>query len=81
MEWDNTVISMKDPGIFLGQTDITKCDMQDVIMYDADLHSTRESNEIVFNILHSTCAKDDIDNTSMATFKLDKINTEIYKVF
>ena len=35
LEWDMTVIPMKEPGNFLGQHDLTKRDMQEVVMQTA----------------------------------------------
>ena len=32
LEWENNVIPMKDPGNLIGQTNLTKSDMREVVM-------------------------------------------------
>ena len=32
LAWENCVVLMKEPGIFIGKLDLTKCKMQEVVV-------------------------------------------------
>ena len=42
IEWDNTIILIKEAGSFIVQPHLTKCEMQEVVIHTADPASTRE---------------------------------------
>ena len=72
LEWDETVISMKDPGNFLGQPDLTKREMREVVMHTSEEYSTIEYTYIVVKIIYSAYAKVNFDNLSAAVVQLYK---------
>ena len=51
LEWENTSIPMKEPGNLLGQLDLTKRKMQEVVINTAEPDSTREANAMVVKYL------------------------------
>ena len=68
LQWDGATVHMKYPSSFLGQSDLTKCEMREVVMQTAEPDSTREATEQMVKIIDSTYAKADfkqvVDNTS-----------------
>ena len=56
--WDNSVVPMKEPGIFLGKLDLTKCKIQEVVMQTSQPASTEEYNEWFKKLIDSNYAKD-----------------------
>ena len=42
LEWDETIVTMKGPGNFLGRTRITQCNMQYAVIQTAQSYSTRK---------------------------------------
>ena len=64
---------MKDPVNFLGQPDLTKCNIQEVVILTAEPDSTREANQIVVKILDSTYEKSDYGKVSVALVQIDKL--------
>ena len=71
IEWDDAVIPMKEPDNFLGKHDLTKRDMQKVVMQTAQPASTGEATQKFVKIVGSTYAKYDSDKVSAAAFQLD----------
>ena len=57
LEWDETVIHIKYPEMFLGQPDLNKNEILEVVMHTTQQASTRESTERLVKILGSTYAK------------------------
>ena len=49
---------MKEPGIFLGKPDLTKCKMKEVVMQTSQPASTKEYNELFKKLINSNYAKD-----------------------
>ena len=68
IELDYAAICSKDPGNFLGNPDLTKRDIQEVVMYNAEPESNRESTKIVITIIDSTYAKADLDKVATDSF-------------
>ena len=68
LQWDGANVHMKYPSSFLGQSDLTKCEMREVVMQAAEPDSAREATEQMVKIIDSTYAKADfkqvVDNTS-----------------
>ena len=62
LEWDDTVIPMKDPVNFIGQPDLTKSEIREVVKQTAEPASTRETTERVVKIINSTHTKAYLDN-------------------
>ena len=62
LEWDDTVIPMKDPVNFIGQLDLTKSEIREVVKQTAEQASTRETTERVVKIINSTHTKAYFDN-------------------
>ena len=81
LERENTVVPMKEPGNFLGQSDSTKRDMQEVVIQTVEPDSTIEATEILLSILGSTYSKADLDKVSAAAFHLDKYQRKFYQFF
>ena len=78
MEWDNTVIPMKDSRKSLGQPDLTKREIRKGVMQTVEPVSTREYTERFIKILDSTYKNDDLDKVSTAAVQIDKINSKNY---
>ena len=60
LQWDGTNVHMKDSRNFLGQYNLTKREMREVVMQTAEPYSTRESPERMVKILDSTYEKADL---------------------
>ena len=57
LEWYETVVPMKDPRNVLDQPDLTKIDMQEVVMQTAETASTIEATGFFAETLERTYAK------------------------
>ena len=64
LAWDDAVVPMKEPGIFLGKPNPTKLNMREVVMKKSDLDSTREATEQVVKGLDSTYDKYNSDKVA-----------------
>ena len=53
LQWDGATGPMKYPNIFLGQTDLTGCEMRKVLIQTAEPVSARGDTEIMMNIIDS----------------------------
>ena len=67
---------MKEPGNFLGQNDLTKNNIREVVMHTEGQASTIEDTEIVIKILYSTYWKADIDRVADSAVRLGKKPTQ-----
>ena len=57
LQWDGTTVHMKESSNFLGQSDLTKHEIREVVIQTAELASTLEATERMVKILDSTYAK------------------------
>ena len=57
LQWGGETIPMKEPISLLRQSNITSCDMREVVIQTAEPVSTREATEILVKILNSTYVK------------------------
>ena len=64
LAWDDAVVTMKEPGIFLGKHNPTKLNMREVVMKKSDLDSTIEATEQVVKGLDSTYDKYNSDKVA-----------------
>ena len=62
---------MKQPGNFLGQPDLTKLDIQEVIIYTSEPSSNIETTEIAVKILKSNYAKFDLYKVDISAVQID----------
>ena len=60
LKWDGTTLHIKEPRSLLGQSDLTKCNMHEVVIQNEEPASARESTEWMVNILDITYAKEDL---------------------
>ena len=60
LQWDGATVHMKDPSSFLGQSDITKRKMREVVIQTSETDYTRETTERMVKNLNSTYAKEDL---------------------
>ena len=60
LQWDGASIHMKESRNLLGESNITKREMREVVMQNAEPDSTLEANERMVKILDSTYAKSDL---------------------
>ena len=72
LEWGEAVIHMKEPRNLLGQLDLTKRDMRELVMQLAEKYFTREATYRVVKILVSTYENANIDEVAAASVQLDK---------
>ena len=61
---------MKEPDRFLGKTNLTQFETQDLVMHTSEPASIRESTEIVVKILNSNYSRYDIDEVSVNAVQL-----------
>ena len=54
LQWYGATVHIKDPSSLLGQSDLTKREMREVVMQIAAPDSTREATERILKILDST---------------------------
>ena len=71
LKWDETIIPKKNLGKFLGKTNLTQHEMQEVVMQTAETYSTREDTERIVKILVGTYSKSDLDEVALDAFQLD----------
>ena len=57
LQWDGTTVHMKDTRNLLGQSDLTKREMREVVMQTAEPASTQKATERMVKILNSTYTK------------------------
>ena len=60
LQWDGATVHMNDPSSLLGQSDITKSEMNELVMQTAEPDSAREATERLGRILDSNYAKADL---------------------
>ena len=60
LQWGGATVNMKEPSILIGQYDLTKCKMCEVVMQAVEPDSTCEATERILKILHSNYAKSDL---------------------
>ena len=72
LEWYETIITMVVPGNLLGQSDLTKLYMQEIVMKTAEPASTREVTERVVKILDHTYERDNLDKVAEDEVQLHK---------
>ena len=70
LEWDETIIPMKEPVNFLFQPDITKHDMKQVVIQTAKPDSTIETTERVVKLLVCNYLNAKLDKVAVAAVKL-----------
>ena len=61
LQWYGATVHMKDPGILLGPSNLTKSEMSKVMMHNEEPASTREATERMVKILDSAYAKADLE--------------------
>ena len=59
-QWYGATVHMKEPSSLLGQSDLTKREMREVVMQTSEPASTREATEQMVNIIDNTYAKADL---------------------
>ena len=64
LQWDGTTVHMKESSNFLGQSDLTKREMREVVTQTAELASTREATERMVKILDSTYTKEQLNHVA-----------------
>ena len=67
LQWDGSTVNMKESRNFLGQYDLTKREMCEVVMQTAEPASTQESTDQMVKVLYSTYGKaylEQVVNTS-----------------
>ena len=57
IQWDGATIHMKESSNFLGQSDLTKRKMREVVIQTAEPASVREDTQRMVKIFYSTYAK------------------------
>ena len=60
LQWDGATVHRKKSSNFIGQSDLTKAKMCEVVMQTVEPCSTREANELMVKILDITFAKKDL---------------------
>ena len=60
LQWDGTTVHMNESRNFLGQPDLTKREMREVVMHTKEPAYTREATEKMVEIIYSTYAKADL---------------------
>ena len=60
LQWGGDTIHMKEPISLLGQSNLTKHKIREVVMQTAEPASTREATELMVKILDSTYVKADL---------------------
>ena len=61
LQSDCTTVHIKEYSILLGKSDLTKCDMREVVMQTAKPVSAREATETMVKIFDNTYAKADLE--------------------
>ena len=61
IQLDDTTVHMRESRNLLGQSDLTKREMREVVMQTAEPASTREDTERMVKTLDSTYAKSDLE--------------------
>ena len=61
LQWDGTTVNMKESRNLLGQSDLTKREMREVVMQTAEPASTWEATDIMVKIIYITYAKADLE--------------------
>ena len=57
LQWDGTNVHMKEPRNLLGQTDLTKREMREVVIQTVEPAYTREATEMMVKIIDSNYEK------------------------
>ena len=60
LQWDSTTVHIKDPRNLIGQSDLTKREMREVVMQTEEPASTRETTDRMVKIIDSTYEKADL---------------------
>ena len=60
LQWDGTNVHMKEPSNLIGQTDLTKREICEVVMQTAEPASTREATERMVKTIDITYEKADL---------------------
>ena len=51
LQWDGATVHMKEPSSLIGKSDLTKREMREVVMQNAEAASNREATERMVKIL------------------------------
>ena len=60
LQWNGTTVHMKESRNLQGKFNLTKDEMNEVVMQTAEPASTREATDIMAKILDSNYSKDDL---------------------
>ena len=81
LQWDGATAPTKEPSCLLGQTDLTSCNMHQVIMQTTEPVSTREATDRLVKILESTYEKEYLKQVSdKATQMIAEEITELIRL-
>ena len=75
LEWDYATIHMKESINLIGQSNLTKREMREVVMQNAEPDSTQEATEQMVKILDSTYSNVDLEQVVNASQLNDKERT------
>ena len=64
LQWDGDTVHMKVSINLLGQSDLTKCEMREVVMHTAEPASAWEDTERMVKILYSKYANTDLEQVA-----------------
>ena len=64
LKWDGEPVPVKELSDLLGKSDLTSCEMCEVVIQTAEPYSTREATDILVEILDSTYAKADLEQVA-----------------
>ena len=81
IKWDSATVPMKEPISFLGEPDLNKRNMSEVVMQNLEPAYTREATEKLVKILYSTYAKADLSQVAANPTQLNsEEGTELLKL-
>ena len=67
LQWYGATVNIKELRNFLGESDLTKREMREVVMQTEEPDSTWESTEIMVKILDSTYTRADLEQVVNAS--------------
>ena len=70
-QWDGATENMKEPRNLIGQFDLTKREMPELVMQTAEPDSTQESIQLMIKILDSTYVKADLKQVANNTSQMN----------
>ena len=71
LEWDNSVVTMKEPSNKLSKTNITNHQIRELIIQTAEADYTKEENEKIINVLDRTYNNYRLDKVVYSTTQLN----------